>query len=448
MASTVIMPKLGMTMETGVLTKWYKKEGDPVSKGDILFDLETDKLSNSVEAEADGVLRKILVGEGEEVPILTEVAVIAAADEDISALTGEAPAAEAPAEAAAAAPAAAPTAAPAARGGRIFASPRARKLAKERGIDLALIAPTGPNGRIVEKDVKNYTPAAAPEAAPVPAAAPVKASPMAAKAAAQLGVDLADLHVEGRVMMADVLKAVQQPAQAPAAAPAAAAHTDERVRMSGMRKAIAKNMHNSVMTSPTVTYNMSVDMTEAKKFREQLKSAGIKVSYTDIIIKFVAKALLEFPIVNCTIDGDEMIYRNYVNMGVAVALDNGLIVPTIFDADKLSISEISAELKSLADAAKNGSLSMDKLTGGTFTISNLGMFGMETFSPIINQPQVAILGVNKMEDKVVVRDGEMVIRPIMALSLTADHRAVDGAVAAQFEQRVKQLLENPALMLA
>ena len=218
--------------------------------------------------------------------------------------------------------------------------------------------------------------------------------------------------------------------------------------MSGMRKAIARNMLASVQTSPTVTFNLSVDMSEMKRYREQLKAKEIKVSYTDLLVKFVAKALTEFPLLNCSVEDNKIVYKHYVNMGVAVALDNGLLVPNIADADRKSLTEISAEVKELAKLAREGKLPPEKLRGGTFTITNLGMYGIESFTPIINQPEVAILGVNTMEDKVVVRNGEMVIRPMMNLSLTADHRVVDGSVAAQFLQRVKSLLENPALMLA
>ena len=218
--------------------------------------------------------------------------------------------------------------------------------------------------------------------------------------------------------------------------------------MNGMRKAIAKNMLNSHMTSPTVTANLSVDMSAMKDYREQLKAKEIKVSYTDLLVKFIAKALTEFPLLNCSVEDNKIRYKHYVNMGVAVALDNGLVVPNVTDADKKSLTEISAEIKELAKLAREGGLPMEKLRGGTFTITNLGMYGIESFTPIINQPEVAILGVTTMEDRAVVRNGEIVIRPMMTLSLTFDHRVVDGSVAAQFLQRVKALLENPALMLA
>ena len=448
MAAFIIMPKLGMTMTAGTITKWLKKEGDAVKKGEPVFELESDKLSNTQEAPADGILRKILVPEGQEVAILENVAIVAAADEDISALTGGAPV-ESTAETAPAPQVEKAPAKPA--GGRILATPRAKKVARELGVDLALVPPTGPKGTVTEEDVRNYqaapAPAEAPVAAPMESNAPaVKASPLAAKAAAELGVDLAAVKKDGRVLAADLLAYLEK--QDAPAAPAAEPLREERKPMSGMRRAIAQNMQASHMTSPTVTYNTSVDMSAMRAYREQLKSGGVKVSYTDLLVKFVAHALKEFPLLNCSIEDGEIVYKHYINMGVAVALDNGLVVPNIRNADQKSLTEISAEVKSLAEAARNGSLSMDQMRGGTFTITNLGMYGIQTFSPIINQPEVAILGVNAMVDTMVVRNGQAEIRPMMNLSLTADHRAVDGAVAAQFLQRVRALLENPALLMA
>ena len=437
MAKVVVMPKLGLTMTEGTVSSWLKKEGDAVKEGEPLFEVETDKLTNTIEASATGVLRRIIAGEGVTVPVLDKIAVIAAADEDISGLLapGAAPAAAAPAASAAPAAAAAP-ARPA--GERVVASPRAKKLAREKGIDIAFVTGTGPNGRVTEEDVENYK--AAPAAPAEPA---VKASPLAAKVAADAGIDLADVPNHGRVLAQDILSYLENSREK-----GAEAEREETVAMNGMRKAIAKNMLNSHMTSPTVTFNLGVDMTAMKDYREQLKGKDIKVSYTDLLVKFVAKALTEYPLLNCSVADNKIIYKHYVNMGVAVALDNGLVVPNVPDADKKSLTQIHDEVKDLAEKARSGGLPMEALKGGTFTITNLGMYGIESFSPIINQPEVAILGVTTMEDKVVVRNGEMVIRPIMNLSLTADHRVVDGSVAAEFLQRVKTLLENPALMLA
>ncbi|MEM5781137.1 MAG: dihydrolipoamide acetyltransferase family protein, partial [Lawsonibacter sp.] len=259
-----------------------------------------------------------------------------------------------------------------------------------------------------------------------------------------LHVDLSGIQKDGRIMVAD-LAAYVESGRAPAEAGGV---REERRPMNGMRKAIAQNMYHSHMTSPTVTYDISVDMSAMKDYRAQLTAGGLKVSYTDLLVKFVAKALTEFPLVNCSVDGGDIIYKRYVNMGVAVALEEGLVVPNIPDADKKGIAQISQELKELSEAARAGTLGMDRMRGGTFTITNLGMFGIERLSPRINPPEVAIRGVTAREEKLVVRGGQQVVRPFMGLSLTADHRVVDGAVAARFLQRVKSLLEQPALMLA
>ena len=443
MAKVVVMPKMGLTMTEGTVSKWLKKIGDEIKEGEPFFEAETDKLTNTIEATASGVVRHFFVEEGTTVPVLEKVAIIADAGEDISALLGDAAPAAAP-EAAAAPAAAAPAAPVRAPGERIVAAPAAKKLAKELGIDLALVPGTGPNGRITLDDVKNYKPA--PAAPAVEEEPKKKASPLAAAVAKDLGIDLEKVQAKDRVLAEDILhflESTREKAEEKEEAP-----REELVPMNGMRKAIARNMLNSVQTSPTVTMNLSVDMTAMKAYREQLKSQEIKVSYTDLLVKFVSKALLEYPLVNCSVEDNKIRYKHYVNMGVAVALDNGLLVPNIPDADKKSLTEISAEVKELAKQAREGGLPMDRLKGGTFTITNLGMYGVESFTPIINQPEVAILGVTTIEDRAVVRGGEIVIRPMMTLSLTVDHRVIDGSVGASFLQRVKNLLENPALMLA
>ena len=442
MAKVVVMPKMGLTMTEGTVSKWLKKIGDEVKEGEPFFEAETDKLTNTIEATASGVVRHFFVEEGTTVPVLEKVAIIADAGEDISALLGDAAPAAAPE--AAAAPAAAAPAPVRAPGERIVAAPAAKKLAKELGIDLALVPGTGPNGRITLDDVKNWKPA--PAAPAVEEEPKKKASPLAAAVAKDLGIDLEKVEAKDRVLAEDILRFLENTREK--AEEKEEAPREELVPMNGMRKAIARNMLNSVQTSPTVTMNLSVDMSAMKAYREQLKSQEIKVSYTDLLVKFVSKALLEYPLVNCSVEDNKIRYKHYVNMGVAVALDNGLLVPNIPDSDKKSLTEISAEVKELAKQAREGSLPMDRLKGGTFTITNLGMYGVESFTPIINQPEVAILGVTTIEDRAVVRGGEIVIRPMMTLSLTVDHRVIDGSVGASFLQRVKNLLENPALMLA
>ena len=440
MATELLMPKLGLTMTEGTIDEWKKKEGDSVSKGEIIYSVATDKLTNDVEADCDGILLKILVKEGETVPCKTVVGYVGAAGEAVP-QGGASVSADAPAQTEAV-PAAKECccgkAADRPAGAYVPATPYAKKIAKEKGIDLAQVPATGYKGVVVAKDVESFKPCAAPAEEKG-----VKASPLAAKVAADLGIDLNQINAHGRVLAEDILAYLKNTREV-----GAEPEREEVKAMNGMRKAIAKNMLNSHMTSPTVTFNLGIDMTAMKAYRDQLKAKEIKVSYTDLLVKFVAKALTEFPLLNCSVDGNNIIYKNYVNMGVAVALDNGLVVPNIADADKKSLTEISAEVKELASLARAGKLPPEKLQGGTFTITNLGMYGIESFSPIINQPEVAILGVNTMEDKVVVRNGEITIRPIMNLSLTADHRVVDGSVAAQFLQRVKSLMENPALMLA
>lgn len=445
MAEKVLMPKLGLTMTEGTIEEWKKKEGDEVKKGEILFSVATDKLTNDIEAEADGVLLKILVGEGEVVPCKEVIAWIGAPGETVPG-AGSAPAVSADASAPEAVSAAPAQSASAAKqdGGFVPAMPYARKLAKEKGIDLGLVPASGARGYVTSKDVLSYVPAAAE--AP---ASEVKASPLAEKVASDIGIDLASVKARhgGRVLAEDIYAYLEETREK--AEEEIPSNPLEEVRkMSGMRKAIAKNMLASVQTSPTVTFNLAVDMSEMKKYREMLKAKEIKVSYNDLVVKFVAKALTEFPILNASVDGNSIILKHYVNMGVAVAIDDGLLVPNIKDCDKKSLTEIHDEVKTFAEQARSGKLPMEALKGGTFTITNLGMYGIDSFTPIINQPEVAILGLTTMEDKAVVRNGEIVIRPMMTLSLTADHRIIDGATAAEFLQRVKNLLENPALMLA
>ncbi|GGF99516.1 dihydrolipoamide acetyltransferase component of pyruvate dehydrogenase complex [Paenibacillus albidus] len=441
MAELIVMPKLGLTMTEGTISNWRKAEGDTVAQGDILFDVETDKISNEVEAKLGGVLRKIIVEEG-TVDIFQPVAVIGDANEDISALLGGGvmPVAEqvgTPADAGAAA-ATAGEASVHAASGRIKASPYAKKTAAGLSVDLQQVKGTGPQGRITEGDVRKYAIEGGSGAAPK-----VKISPAAAKEAAALGIDPSGLHKEGRIMKEDIRSIAAASSQT---AVQAAVQEVKRVPMNSMRKIIAKRMLESQAVSPAVTYNMKLDTTALGALRQQLKDT-LKVTYTDLLVSIVARSLLEFPLLNCSIEGTELVMRNYVNIGVAVGLEEGLVVPVVKNAYQKGLAEISQDVKRLAAGARSNTLTSDDLTGGTFTITNLGMYGMESFSPIINQPEVAILGVNAIVDTPVAINGEIIIRPLMNISLTADHRAVDGAVAAQFMQKIKAYVENPALLL-
>ena len=431
MAEFIVMPKMGLTMTKGMLTNWRKKEGDLVNKGDILFDVETDKITNKVEAQRSGVLRKILVDK-ETVNVFTPVGIIGTADEDISELLKEAAkelgkediqTVEAPKEA--------EKPAPARQGGeRVKISPRAKKIAKDLNVDYNLVTGTGPDGAITEEDIRKF--AEGPKA---------KVSPTAAVLADQLGVDIHKIEKDNRIMKADVIKYKIDESLAKYAEP-----REDRQPMSNMRKIIAERMLHSVQTSPTVTYNIKVDTSAMKRLRDELMDK-LKVSYTDMLVKIVSHVLLDFPLLNSTLDGNEIITRNYVNMGVAVALPAGLVVPVIKFANVKGLKEISSEIKNLSERAKTNDLLPDELTGGTFTISNLGMFGIESFTPIINQPEVAILGVNAINKESVVVNDELVIKPMMNLSLTADHRVIDGAVAAEFLAKLKEYLEKPGLLL-
>lgn len=435
MAKFLVMPKLGLTMTEGNIANWRKAEGDSVAMGEIIFDVETDKITKEFESPGEGVIRKILVAEG-TVEVLKPIAIIGKADEDISALLAEAEkAGDSPAAAKPVAEAPKLTAAPIqpAAGGRVKASARTKKIAADLNIDISQVPGTGPDGAITEKDVTAF-------AENAKTAAP-KMSPTAGVIAAGLGIDPGQINKDGRIMKADVLQYKQQADFLKFADP-----QDTTKPMSAMRKIIASRMSASQETSATVNYNQRVDTTAMKQLREELKSTA-KITYTDILVKILARALLEFPLLNSSIVGTDIVTRNYVNIGVAVALPDGLIVPVVKFANKKDLGAISSEIKALAEKARTNELETDEITGGTFTITNIGMFGMESFTPIINQPEVAILGINTIIDTPMVVDGQVVIKPMMNLSLTADHRVVDGSVAAAFVARLKELIEKPGLLL-
>jgi pyruvate dehydrogenase E2 component (dihydrolipoamide acetyltransferase) len=457
MITEVILPKLGQTMEEGSIVEWIKKEGDAVNRGDILFTVESDKAVLEVEATARGYLRRILVPEGQKVPVLTLVAIITReADEDISSYGSPSPATAKPGAAAepvgaqppAGLGASVPTvdgAGPLRPSGRIFASPRARKTAQERGVELAHVAGTGPEGRIVERDVLAYL------------AARPKATPMAVKAAAVLGVDLATVGgtgVSGRIMKADVEAAA--PVAIPVVAPLPAeAPVVESIPVTGLRRIIGERMATSHTTTARVTLVTEADATSFAEAREQLKASvaeawGFAPGFNDLLGLIVARVLLEFPYMNARLsaDGQTIQRLDYVNVGIAVDTERGLLVPVIRDAGKKGLHAFAAEFRAMVERARSGKSLPDDLTGGTFTITNLGMYDIDAFTPIINLPEAAILGVGRILLKPVVRDGQVVARQMWTLSLTFDHRLVDGAPAARFLQRIKQLVENPFLLLA
>ena len=412
MAYEVLMPQLGLTMEEGTVSKWLKQEGEAVKAGEAILEITTDKLTNEVLSEHDGVLLKIVAQEGEDIPVKGLLAYIGQSGEAVGgAAPDAAPAAPAAAPAAAVPAAPAPAAAP--NGARIRISPLARKTAAKLGVDYTALRGTGPSGRIVQRDIlaaaqAQKETAAAPAPAPVPAPAPAPAS---------AGLEL----MEG----------------------------DTVTKLTGMRKVVAERMSRSHSEIPSVTQTTKVDVTELMRFRKLLQQeSGTKYSVNDLILKAVAKVLRQHPEILVSYDGGQMIQRAHVNLGMAVALDAGLIVPVIRDADRLSLDALSAAARDLAERAKNNHLTADEYKGSTFTVSNLGMFGVESFTPIINQPDAGILGVCAVEDELVMDDeGTISKHQVMRVSFTFDHRLIDGAVAAKFALDLRDLLQAPMRIL-
>ena len=431
MAYAVIMPKAGMAMESGKVIRWLKNEGDRVEQGEPLLEIETDKVNMEVEAMNSGVLLKVLAHEGDEVPVVQTIGYIGEAGEAVP-VTGvtAAPAAEKPADKPAEAVPEKTTFK--LEGGRIPATPAAKRLARERGIELASVTPSGSLGQI--------------KAADVAAAGALKATPLAKAMAADLGIDLKKVVGSGsggKVTKADITPAVPVPTTA------ATAGEDELKPHSAMRKVIAKRMLSSHLNIPPVTQNCVADVTALMALREKINAMeGVRVTVNDFIVMAVAKTLKEQPHVNASYTDAGLLIKKHINIGVAVALPEGLIVPVIRDADKLALHEISEAAKALQMKAKEGRLLPDDYSGGTFTVSNLGMMGVTAFTPIINEPESAILGICATEQRLEMDDeGRITKRLKMPLCLTYDHRSIDGAQAAIFSNRVTQMLENPLSML-
>lgn len=425
-------------MTEGTITRWLVEEGGTVTEGQPLFEMETDKLTITIDATHSGTLLKIIRGEGDVVPITETIAIIGEPGEDYSSLLDEGAASggSEAAEGAVVIPPVAKEAVAATEGKRIFSTPRARLRAEERNLDYRLVPGTGPEGLIIERDVLSYVPPAA--------AVEPKATPLAKKVAALEGIELAAVSgsgSRGKIRLEDVRAKLSQSGSA-------VERGEKVIPLSSMRKVIATRMHESLQIMAQANHRMSVDMTQATGLREQLKAAGIKVSYNDIVIRCVAKALTEFPMMNASFTEQAIIQKEYVHIGMAVAVDSGLIVPVIRDADLMTLPQIAAVTAQLAQKAKSGALQPEDYTGGTFTVTNLGMFDVDSFTAIINPPEVGILAVGKISKQAVVQeDDSILVKPMMQLSLTYDHRAVDGAPAAQFLKRIKTLLESPGLLI-
>ena len=420
MAYELLMPQLGLTMEEGTVTTWLKQEGDAIKVGEPILEITTDKLTNEVISEYDGTLLKIVAQEGEDIPVKGLLAYIGQPGEAVGGAAAAAPAAEAaPAavQAPAAAPAAVPAPAAAANGARIRISPLARKTAAKLGVDYTGLTGTGAAGRIRQCDILAAAEAQKAAAAAAPAAVSAPEAPAAKPAAKSAGLEL----MEG----------------------------DTVIKLAGMRKVVSERMWASHNEIPPVTQNIKVDVTELMKFRKMLlETTGKKYSVNDLILKATAKCLRAHPEMLVSMDGNQIIQRAHVNLGMAVALDGGLIVPVIRDADKMGLDELAAAAKDLATRAKENKLGADEYKGSTFSVSNLGMFGIETFTPIINQPDAAILGVCAIQDELALdEEGNVCKKQVMRLSVTLDHRLLDGAVVAKFQMDLRDLLQSPMSIL-
>ncbi|MDI3500239.1 MAG: hypothetical protein PWP18_169 [Thermoanaerobacter sp.] len=381
MPVNVVMPKLGLTMKEGRVDRWLKKVGDIVKKGEEIVEVSTDKITNVVESPNDGILAKILVNEGEIVPVATPIGIITAEGEKLEEVEKS-------------------------EEKFIKATPVAKKLAKENNIDLSLITGTGPGGRITEEDVKKF-----------------------------ISEQKVKTEEEG-------------PKKEVAVIEGQALEKVERMPMDNIRKTISQRMKKSWSEIPHVTEDIKVDVTELVNLRENLNHiSDNKFTYTDLIAKACVIAIKKNPVVNWSIEGEYIIKNSSINLGIAVALDNGLIVPVVKEADKKSLLELSKNIKELSERARNNKLTPDEIIGSTFTITNLGMYEIDSFTPIINPPESAILGVNKIYKEPVVLDNNIVIRHIMKLSLSFDHRLIDGATAAKFLLDLKKTLENPVSLL-
>jgi pyruvate dehydrogenase E2 component (dihydrolipoamide acetyltransferase) len=398
----VVMPQFEETMQTGKIISWLKKQGEKVEKGKPIVEVETQKLTAEIEAPENGILAKILANEGDEIPVLQAIAVIATPEElpNIDSISRE----------------------------LLSAIPETEKVEEVR-------KPTRNASDMVEKPV-----------------ARVPISPLARTLAREHGIDPMKIRGSGpggRITREDVMDQIAEGASATRLEPEV--RRGKVILMSKMRKAIAERMSSSAKIAPQVTVTTEVDMSEIVRLRERLlpeleKTAGVRISYTDILVKAVAIALREHPILNSRLDGDLIRLIDEINIGVAVEVEEGLVVPVVHDADKKTLTDVAKSTKQLVDGARAGRLLSSELAGGTFTISNLGSYGVDVFTPLINLPETAILGVGRIVEKPVASNGQLSVKPMMYLSLSFDHRAIDGALAARFLLKIREILEAPSVL--
>jgi pyruvate dehydrogenase E2 component (dihydrolipoamide acetyltransferase) len=437
MAVPFIMPKLEMTQETATVIEWLKQEGEQVEKGEPLLTVETDKVTVDIESPASGILAGVRVAPQQVVPVTEVIAYVLQPGEELPQERAEERAGAAPSL-----PPQAPTASP------VAATPVAQRMAQAHGLDLGAVVGTGAGGRVTKADVEAALAAPArPATGPLPSR--VRATPAARRVARERGADLSGVTgsgPRGRVQAADVLGFT--PAPALVSTPATGV-----IPLQGMRRTIAERMTLSYQTAPHITFTVRVDMTGFEEVRAQLnakaEAEGLpRVSVTALIVRAVGWALQRHPWLNSTLRDEEVHLLPEIDVGVAVAMEEGLIVPVVRQADRKSVAEIAAEVRDLAARAREGRLTPADVAGGTFTVSNLGPFGIEQFTAIINPPQTAILAIGATQPEVVVDEGgQVVVRPVMRMTLSADHRVVDGAVAARFLSDLREALEAPSLIL-
>ena len=458
MATSIVMPQLGYDMREGTVVRWIKQEGDEVVANEVIAEIETDKAVVEFKPTTGGVLRRIVADEGVAVPVGELIAVIGDADEalpdDLAGPAAAAPEPEVPSEPAPA-PAPAPASSPA---GEVRASPIARRLARERGVDLATVTGSGPGGRIVEADVL----AAADAARAAAEAGRVLASPLARRLAREQGIDLSTVTGTGpggRIVEADInavaaaeATAPPAPEPAPELAPAAAPAPEgaERADLSRMRQAIASVTSGSKREAPHFYVAADIDMTAAMALRRDINDElppSSRVSVNDLIVKASALAISKHPKFNSFYRGDYLQMNSSINVGIAIALESGLIVPGIPECENKTLAQIAAASRDLIDRANNGRLQAEEYTGTTYSVSNLGMFDVDSFTAIIFPPHAAILAVGAVKEQPVARDGQLAIAEIMKATLSVDHRVADGAEAAQFLMEIKRLLEKPVSLL-
>lgn len=456
MAKEIFMPKLSSTMQVGTLLQWYKSEGDSVDVGEPLFEIMTDKINIEVESYEEGILLKKYFEENDEVPINHVVGYIGQAGEKVPESapgeSGSVQTEELSSDSRQAQPedltkqeisetssqqvfADTKEEEPAAL--KVRATPAARKAAKEERIQLENVQGSGPNGRIHQNDVLAFASKTSP-----------KATPLAQKVAASEGIDLQEIKgtgANGKIRRSDVEGAKKTGFSS-------IETKGKRIKMEGIRKIVAQRMLQSKTTAPHVTLTTEVDMSQAISMRKQLlepieQQTGYRVSYTEIIMKAAAFSLRQHPYVNVSLEGNEIVYKDDINVGLAVAVENGLVVPVIQHVDQKGLSALTADCKRLGKAARDNKVKPEEMSGGTFTVSNLGMYAIDAFTPVINQPESAILGVGRINEKPVGIDGAIELRPMMVLSLSFDHRVIDGAPAAAFLTELKEALEQPVKLL-